>query len=119
MPEGLSGFVSNARKHAGHALESGLVAWVDCEFQKGGDILDMGLFEKPKTAGDAEGNASAGELQLHFHRVVVGPVEHSDLLEGHALIGEFHDPLGHEGRLLVVRRQGDKCGLGAMRLANR
>ena len=49
----------------------------------------------------------------------MGPVEHSDLLEWHAFIGEFHDPLSHEGSLLVVRGQGDKRGLGAMRLANR
>ena len=102
LPECLGGFVSDSRKHADHALECGFIAWVDGEFQKSGDILDVGLLKKSKPAGDAEGNASSGELELHLHRVVVGAVEHSDLLKWHALVREFHDSLSDEGSLLVV-----------------
>ena len=118
LPKRLGGFVADARLHADHAFEGGLIARVDCEFEECGDILDMGLFEKAKPAGDAEGNAAPGELELHLHRVVVGTVEHGDLLQRHALVGEFHDALCDEGCLLVVVGQGDERRLDWMRLAH-
>ena len=87
LPERLGGFISNSRKHADHALEGGFVARVDGEFEKSGDILDVGLLEKSKPTGDAEGNAAPGELELRLHRVVVGAVEDGDLLQRHAFVG--------------------------------
>ena len=78
----------------------------------------MGLLEKSKPAGDAKGDASSCELELHLHRVIVGAVEDGDLLERHALVREFHDALRDEGRLLVVIRQGNERGLHRMRLAH-
>ena len=118
LPERLGGFVADARLHADHAFESRLIARVDGEFEECGDILDMGLLEKSKPAGDAKGDASSCELELHLHRVVVGAVEDGDLLERHALVREFHDALRDEGRLLVVIRQGNERGLHRMRLAH-
>ena len=118
LPERLGGFVADARLHANHALEGGFVAGVDGEFEKSGDILDVGLLEKSKPAGDTKGNAAPGELKLRFHRVIVGAVEDGDLLQRHALVREFHDALRDEGCLLVVVRQGNERGLHRMRLAH-
>ena len=48
----------------------------------------------------------------------MGAVEDGHLLEGDALVEEFHHPLGDEGRLLGIGREGDEGRLDGMRFAD-
>ena len=78
----------------------------------------MGLFEETQAASDAEGDAAPRELELDLHRVVVGPVKDRDLAEIDPLVVEFQHPLGDEGGLLVVGREGNERGFGNRRFAD-
>ena len=118
LPESVCGFVADAREEADDAFEGHLVARVHREFQKRGDILDVGLLEKPEPARDGKRNAPFGEFHLHLHRVVVGAVEHGHLLEWDAFVEQFHYALGHERRLLGVRRESNEGGFDGMVFAD-
>jgi hypothetical protein len=76
--------------------------------QKGDYVFDVGLFKEPKTTSDFKRYSPAGEFHLYFHRVVMGPIENSDLAKRYTFfLLEFRDPLGDEFRLLddVPRRR--------------
>ena len=118
LPKGFSRLVADPGEKSHDALEGHFIARVDGEFEKRGDILDVGLLEKPESTGDRKGNAALGEFQLHFHRVVVCAVEHGHLLERDALVEEFHHTLGDEGGLLGIGREGDKGWFDGVWLAD-
>ena len=96
------------REHLEYPLPGDLVGGVDHHPQEGDHILDVGLLEEPKAAPDLEGDVPPGQLHLEFHAVIVGPVEDGDLVQGHALVPQFQDALGHELRLLDhIPQRGD------------
>ena len=61
--------------------EGDLVAGIGDEADKGRDILDVGLLEKPHTGLDAVWDVSAGQLKLQFDRMIMRAVHDGDVFE--------------------------------------
>ena len=112
-PQTVGRFFPHPGQQPDHAAESGFVAGVEREFQKGGHVLHMGLLEEAQSAGHLERNTAAGQLELDFHRVEMRTVKHSHLAELEALAVEFEDLLRDVSGLVVVGRQLDKRGTSA------
>ena len=96
------GGVTDAGEGARDAPKGHLIARIDEQAQKSDDVLDVGLFEEAKPAGDAEGDVAACELHLHVEAVEVRAVEHGDVAARNAGVEQLVDAAGHEGRLRSV-----------------
>ena len=70
--------------------------------QEAAHVLDVRLLEEPQAAGDDVRDVAAREFHLQFHRVVMGAIKHGDLVQRHAFVAQFKNPLRDELRLLVA-----------------
>ncbi len=78
----------------------------------GGDIFNMGLFEKSYPGANLKRNVPADKLHLNFHRMIMGPVEDSDIAGRHTRSHKLIDSLADEFRLPhdIFRRHQHRTG---------
>lgn len=99
-------FGPDFREEGHKAEEGGAVLWVGEETQLGSQIFNMGGLKKPEATGDMEGDASAGELHLEIHGMVVSTVEDGDIRRLETIINQFVDASGDK----VSLGKGIGCG---------
>ena len=68
----------------------------------------MRLLEESKPAGNGKGDSGPGQLELHFQRLKMGPIQDRHLVEINPLISQFENTLANERGLLVVIYEGDQ-----------
>src|SRR5262249_46384550 len=64
-----------------HAFECDFISRICYEANKSGDIFNVRLLEKSDATRDFVGYAAPGKLQLKLDRMIMRPVEHSDVVQ--------------------------------------
>ena len=100
VPDRRGRALAHPREDLERALPRQLVLRIDDDAQEGEDVLDVALLEEAGAGADLVRDAATRQLDLELERLIVGAVEHGQVLELLPLVVPLQQPLRDEARLL-------------------